>query len=707
MTEESQGQPGSGADGVALRAGSPPDLEPVRRVALAAERRLRARRGLAAAAGALSVALALACVVLALRKTGVVGERPARVALAFLAASPLLAGFVAFSRRLDAERLRAGALALDRFHGLADRLSSALSFSRIAAPTPFMVAAMGDAVEHLSSVDPKRAVPIHAPPRLPVAGGFALALLAIALFEVRHHRPPPQVSSIEAVDVTADDLDAMREFLAQMQAHEQTDDAKAATREFNQLIEDLAARRLDRTEAFRRMQQLEDKLLEGREADAKALEEAVKKIGEELKAAELTKAAGEALDSKNLIDAEKQLHDLASRLREGKNIDKSQLEKMREALSRASKSQSKRQEALAQRREELRQDLLARRNAHPDAGAESEAERSLLKKRERELERLDRDTQQSEATGRQLDRLDRELSQAAEDLMKDLGLSAQDLDKSAEDLNRMQRQEMSQEEKDQLRQKLQELRELLRQQGQGGQGQMARLRKFQMQARGQRGQGGSGKGERGEGQEGQGQGQEGQSGQGQDGQGQEGEGQEGAGAGKGEGQGEGQSGRGQGKGQGGGGETWVLGPGGEKMLMLSRGHGSGSGSQSSGASGSGGEGQGRPGPGWGTGHEAHVEGKATSVKSGTENTQVAGQDTGQGASRSEVIEGAAERGFASRGYTKVYREYETVAEEALGKDEIPGGYRFYVRRYFELIRPRDGTSGASEKSGQSGNEEKR
>jgi hypothetical protein len=118
--------------------------------------------------------------------------------------------------------------------------------------------------------------------------------------------------------------------------------------------------------------------------------------------------------------------------------------------------------------------------------------------------------------------------------------------------------------------------------------------------------------------------------------------------------------------------------------MLSQGRSTGSGS----SGGSGGDAQGKPGPGWGTGHDANVEGKATSTKVGTENTQVAGQDTGQGASRSEVIEGAAERGFSSRGYTKVYREYETVAEEALGKDEIPGGYRFYVRRYFELIRPR-------------------
>lgn len=85
-----------------------------------------------------------------------------------------------------------------------------------------------------------------------------------------------------------------------------------------------------------------------------------------------------------------------------------------------------------------------------------------------------------------------------------------------------------------------------------------------------------------------------------------------------------------------------------------------------------------------------MSGQATNPKVGTQDTQVEGQDTGQGQSRSQVILGAAERGFANRGYTKVYREYHTVAEEALNKDEIPGGYRFYVRRYFQLIRPREG-----------------
>jgi hypothetical protein len=54
-----------------------------------------------------------------------------------------------------------------------------------------------------------------------------------------------------------------------------------------------------------------------------------------------------------------------------------------------------------------------------------------------------------------------------------------------------------------------------------------------------------------------------------------------------------------------------------------------------------------------------------------------------------VIYGAAQRGFVGKGYKKVYTDYQTVAEESLGHDEIPPGYRFYIRRYFQLIRPRD------------------
>ena len=65
-------------------------------------------------------------------------------------------------------------------------------------------------------------------------------------------------------------------------------------------------------------------------------------------------------------------------------------------------------------------------------------------------------------------------------------------------------------------------------------------------------------------------------------------------------------------------------------------------------------------------------------------------DTGQGAASSEVVFGAAERGFTGSRYQKVYTQYRTVAEDVLEQDTIPAGYEFYVRRYFQLIRPREG-----------------
>jgi hypothetical protein len=671
------------------------------RPARSAERRIRFGRALEIAATAACFACFAMAVVLVLRKTGHVRETLARAAIGVSLLGVLAPAVWAYLRPLAA---RAGSVALDRHHGLADRISSALSFAELPGSerSAFMDLAIEDGVRAARAVDPRRAVPLRSPKDLPVAIAMLFATVGIFLFEVREHVPILTAKTIEAVDVTADDLDAMREFLREQEQKDQTEEAKAATQEFNQLIQDLAEHRLDRTEAFRRMQSLEDKLLEGREADKKALEDALQKIGEELKKAELTKPAGEALDSKNLQKAAEEMKKLADKLREkGSAIDKAELEKMREALKEASKDNAARQQALAQRREELQKDLLKekQRQAEKDGGADDE-ERSLLQKKERELERLQNEDEQNQAAGRQLDRLDRELAQAAEDLMKDLGATSKDLDQSAEDINRMAREEMTQEEKQQMKEKLDELREMLRQQGQGGSQQMVRLRRFQSRAHGQSGQG-QGQGQQGPGQEGEGEeGPQGQNGQGEQGQGQQGQGQQGQGQ-QGQGQqGQGQQGQGRmgggssgqgqrGQGQGSPGETWVLGPNGEKILMMSQGQGQGQG-HGQGTGQNGGDGHGTPQPnGWGTGHDEHMQGAATSARGGTQDTQVEGQDTGQGASRSEVIQGAAERGFASRGYTKVYREYHAVAEEALVKDEIPGGYRFYVRRYFQLIRPRE------------------
>ncbi len=649
----------------------------IRRLARRAEQRIRLARAVRVGAKALCVALVLCIADVALRKVGLLSERLARGVLAAALAGVPAAAVVGWAWRLPE---RAGARVLDRFHSLHDRLATALAFAEHPRPTAFMEAAIEDAVALAPGARPAQAVPIVLPRALAAAGGLAGALVMLMLFEVRTHTPIARASTLEGVEMAPDDLEDVKDFLKQIEQRQPNDDTRSQIEEFNRLVDDIASRRLDRTEAFRRMESLEEKLVTRTPADKKALEEQLESIGRELKKAELTRPTGEALADGKLDEARDALRELSKKLAQTHSTaaDKARLDQMREALKKASEQAEKRQRDLEQRRQELADEILKKKQQMGDAG--SDEERSLLEKKQRELERLDRDFDAQKNQGRQLDRLDRELAQAAQDLMNDLGMSAQDLERGAEDMNHMQEEQATEQQKEELRQKIEEMRQLVRQQGAGGKGQVVRLKRFGRMARGQGGgSGGSnpGGGSGAEGQDGQGQGEQGQ--QGQQGQGGQGGQQPGSGQQQ-------QPGGSQGSGGGAGqqGETWIVGANGQKMLMLSKG-GGGSGS---GNGGSDGTGPGHPGT-WGEGHDPNVQGKGTNPSMGTQDTQVQGSDTGQGGSRSQVILGAAERGFASRAYKKVYTEYHQVAEESFAKDEIPGGYRFYVKRYFQLIRPRD------------------
>ena len=49
----------------------------------------------------------------------------------------------------------------------------------------------------------------------------------------------------------------------------------------------------------------------------------------------------------------------------------------------------------------------------------------------------------------------------------------------------------------------------------------------------------------------------------------------------------------------------------------------------------------------------------------------------------------AQRGFAHTNYQSVFTDYQAVVEESLDGAAVPPGRRYIVRRYFQLIRPRD------------------
>ncbi|MBI1928663.1 hypothetical protein HYR99_31020 [Candidatus Poribacteria bacterium] len=65
---------------------------------------------------------------------------------------------------------------------------------------------------------------------------------------------------------------------------------------------------------------------------------------------------------------------------------------------------------------------------------------------------------------------------------------------------------------------------------------------------------------------------------------------------------------------------------------------------------------------------------------------------GEGPSSVQISEiaGTSEEGQGSAvDYKQIYNKYQKLSEEALSQEQIPLGYRFYVKRYFESIRPRE------------------
>lgn len=651
----------------------PADLSrPLRSTAV----RIRVQRALNAGAVLALAALGVVALVLTLLKTGVMAEPDAVRWLIAASALPVLG--VLFGALRPVGPLLPAKL-LDRTHDLHDRITNAASFASLSERTPFMDAAIEDARGHAPRLLPKRALPLSLPRgTVPVLGlGVGVALLA--MLEVPHvlveHRALAASSGIVPVVLHADDLDAYESELRDLLEDPSTsDEVRDAARAFNRLVEDLADERLDRAETLRRIAELERQLTQARPADAESLRDSLAQLGRDLTRSALADPLSQALRDSDAERSEAEMRRLAERLRT-ERPNRAELDRLRQALQRAAQNRPEdRSEEIRQREEEV-QRLLRRQREQGEQ--QPEQERRLLQRRQRELERLRREHQEAMERQRQLDRLQRELQQAAESLnQQQRDQAADDLDRAAQDLNRMARQQMSDEELARMQQQLQELRELIRrmrqqqqqqqaggqgrdrQNGQGqGQGQSA-MDRFVMRARGQ----GEGEGV-----------PIGVPGQGAPQGGQQGGQQQG-----GQGQGQGEQGQGDSQrqmlvlgGEGGNGVLEIPGMGGPQQ---------GPGQQ--------GQGPARQGPGAGMGHDPTTLDDPTRLGGNRQTVRVEGQQ-GQGPSRSQTILSSAQRGFANRDYERVYTDYSGHAEEVLERDQIPPGYRFYVRRYFQLIRPRE------------------
>jgi hypothetical protein len=565
---------------------------------------------------------------------------------------------------LRAIPLRRVAKRVDTTHALHDRLSSALLFAAESEPTPFMQAAMADAENAAGRADARRAAPLVRPRGLGATALVMVIAFGIALLHYPAEAVAPPTPPARPVRLAVDPelLVPERETAAELEREvDKLDDPalQELAKELHKLVDDLDKQQLTRKEVFDKLAEIEKKLgpMTG---DAEELKRALKKAGAEMGKEKVTKAMADALVKEDVAQAKKELEKLAKAAEE-RALAKKDQEELARALDRAAKAQDqktqeeKKRDAQLKEEERKLKEEERRLKKELEKNPENQEAQRQLKRNQRELERLEREKQQRAEQKRQLERLQRELQKAAEQMRQKLSpQQAEQLRKLAEQMGQMENEIKKLGSGQSMRLALGELKEMLRRSGQG-----------------------QGNPQSGDGQ----QGPQGQQAQG-DGQGQ-----------------------GQGKGDG---KSRLrdfsqrAGQGGEKMLMLGeKGQGDGTvilplpmgpgpggqGGKEPGQDGKG-PGQGDPGDGIGDQHDPNLKGDPSRLAAKLKDSRVSGKQ-GAGPSRSETIQGSAEKGFASRGYRRVYGDYSSVVEEVMSQERVPPGYRYFVKRYFNLIKPRD------------------
>lgn len=636
----------------------PADLRPVRR----AIRRVRRRVVLQAMADRLVIGLILAA------GAGVLGLHALRLGwlppehldtLPFvvggIAALGLLAGLLTRISDIGAAKR------LDDTASLRDRLSAAVAFSRAPEPTPFMIAAMADAVAHAAQATPKRAAPFRAPRHLLPLGAVLVGLGATVWIEpplpggeghaVRRSTPltPPKVPEARLLAGEREALDRTLEELAETLKDIQGEQAAALLGELKELVEDMKQGRATSREAFERLALMEEQARELEEKDLARHAEVEKKLREaaqELAGKETTKDLKAALEKGDLAKASEELKKLAEQDEmDRKERDKlaKELQKLADALGKDPKREM----------DKLKQEIdrLQKKKDKKD-GRLAKREEDRLQKKKKELEQLARQQKQQSPSQKMLERLTRDMQAAADELRRQKGGQGEQQDKdalsrAAEEMRRLSRQGAQRKAVKVARMGMGDMRELLRRARQAGQG---------------------------EGEEGQ---------EGQESGSKKKKGQRGkledfytrAGGDK-----PGQQKKGKGKGKD---DVLLLGEGGpgnkgdQAVVMESGGEG-GKGQKVDMASGSSAPGD---------EHDPNITGKNTKLDGKRKDTFVAGQQQ-EGVGRSETIQGAASQGFTGTSWRKVHHDYADVIEEDMEKEQIPKGYRRYVERYFDLIRPR-------------------
>ena len=629
------------------------DTSGIHQLVRQARRRLRAQAALELATLALIpasvISLAAVFAVRNLWITPLTGALVIGGSLALVAAFALAGALRRFPTHLVATRI-------DRASGLSDRLATACAFeeqlARGEAADPetldLMRLAIADGARAVPRANAKMATPFSRPAELGPALAFVTVasliavLVTVPTFELatsagatisdeiaRHEKGPDEADKVALDD---QDLAYIQDLLAELErtARETGDPhLQEFAKKVDELLTQAQLGEISKQKMLEKLAEAEKKYSEGADKDVEASMKELEKTGNELKKEKLTRELGKALSQGDLDKAREEMEKLAKKL-ENEELSQKQREKVADALEKAAEKFAQREKNEQKQRDEqikaARQkiDELKQKLARAKTEREKSQLSRQLERKKRELKKLSRKKEEQQKSSSR--RQLKELHRNMKQASKDMRSKSRQTRRQAARRMRDMRQNTGKVSADKRRMTNQ--RKIA--------SQMRDLKDALRRAkrRGSRGpKDRFGRNKR--------------------------------------------NSDFQRRARGGQGnrDSWKPGQNGPGKNGQNGKNGKNGGKQ---------PGQGGKKPG--DGHDPDLLGDATDKSGDTKDQSLQGVH-GKGPSTRETILSAAEKGFASQSYKKVYTRYTNQVEEIIRAEKVPAGYKYYIKKYFKMIKP--------------------
>ncbi len=466
-------------------------------------------------------------------------------------------------------------------------------------------------------------------------GGVAFGV--VSKTDERYHKD-------DAVALDPDEREYVKAILAELRNVGQRDkvpELEDFAKQIEKLLGQAENGEISKEKLLDELAKAEEALNKDSEPNQAELDKKMAEMGKELAKQPITKELGEALEKNDLDKAKQELEKLADKLA-NQELSEQQKQDLAQKLDQVAKQMAK-QDQKDEQKQDAQQKKLEdeiRRLEDQKKQAKNDQQRQDLERRledkNRELQKLKKDEEDKQQSDqrRALKRLEKDMEKAAENLEKKPNQDKQDqqdqeqqasqkLKDAARETGRVDQDKRKQATQKKMSSQMDDLREAMRRAKQKGN--KGPQDPFNK----------NGKNQdyisRARGQK-SGQGQSWKPGQ--------------------QGQGQGQQQGGQGQGQG---------------------SGAGSGAQQSDT--------------WGVGHDDNLAGDPTTKSGNDKDAELSGKPGENGGSTRETILAAAQKGFASTRYQKVFADYQRIVEEVMRTEKLPSSYKYYVKRYFAKIHP--------------------